>query len=113
MTMGVLVIGELLLSPIVVVNLGLGVELEELDLVTLVNAVEATSWPRLSRNRKLLRQKVARETEQFMGSSLVEETLEVDMDDKDSKSRSSSVASMVEEVPYMLRPESGSFPLGS
>ena len=43
MTIGVLVIGELLLSPIVVVNLGLGVELEELDLVTLVNAVEATS----------------------------------------------------------------------
>lgn len=42
MTIGVLVIG-LLLSPIVVVNLGLGVELEELDLVTLVNAVEATS----------------------------------------------------------------------
>ena len=56
---------------------------------------------------------MARETEQFIGSSLVEETLEVDMDDKDSKSRSRSVASMVEVVPYMLRPESGSFPLGS
>ena len=102
-------LGLLSVRPIVVVNLGLGVELEELDLVTLVNAVEATSWPRLSKNRKLLRQKVARETE-HMGSSL--EELEVDMEDKDSKSRSSSVASIVEVVPYMLRPES-SFPLGS
>ena len=52
---------------------------------------------------------MALETE-HMGSSLELEV--VDMEDKDSRSRSSSVASIVEVVPYMLRPES-SLPLGS
>ena len=88
---------------------GRGVDELELDLVILVNAVEATFWPRLSKNLKLLRQNVARLI-LHMGSSELE--LEVDMEDNDSRSRSSSVASRVEVVPYILRPES-SFPFGS